>query len=339
MTLRRQIAMMARIKSPAVLVLLLGALAAGVASALQSHTNVIQGLVRSAGGSPLANVLVVLKRITGDPVEQQITGPDGRYAFPNLAKNNYLITAEPPKPFLPQTRPVDILAGLGEVLRVDFHLEQAASASKGISVSPLFVQEVPPQADAAYKQAHAHLREGKKEEALQELQRAVEIFPDYFAALNQLGLEYMQRGAAEEAEGWFQQAVEVNRNSASALFGLGWVHYQKQELEQAVERLRKSEQNNPRIADTHFFLGLTLLELKRPLEAEDPFRAVVELKRADQRPIVYLYLASIYDQQTRYAEAVDALKSYLKLLPAQKRSAKLRDLLKRLERKKKQASS
>ncbi len=103
--------------------------------------------------------------------------------------------------------------------------------------------------------------------------------------------------------------------------------------------MRESVQINPRIADTHFFLGLTLLELKRPLEAEDPLRTVVELKRADQRPVVYLYLTSIYDQQTRYAEAVDALKSYLKLLPAQKRSAKLQDLLKRLEWKKKQASS
>jgi cytochrome c-type biogenesis protein CcmH/NrfG len=48
---------------------------------------------------------------------------------------------------------------------------------------------------------------------------------------------------------------------------------------------------------------------------------------------VYLYLASALDQQQRPAEAAEALRTYLNLIPPEQRTEKLKQLLARMEAK------
>lgn len=329
--------MISLLKSRSLLRLLACLLALGPVSA-QETSGVIEGAVYGQEGKPLGHVLVVLKTPLGRQ-EQTLTDLDGRYAFTNLGRATYIISVEPEKPYMPDSQAVTLWTGRGEMQRADFRLEQTESQRRVGPAEPVFQQEIPAGAEKAYAQAVAHLRARESKEAVAELERAVGIFPDYFLALNQLGLEHMQHGAVEEAAGWFRRAAGVNPNSASAHFGLGWTHYQAGQFEAAAPEFRLSAQLNRRIAETHYYLGLTALEIKELGEAEAAFKACLELSGEGERQVVYLYLTSVYDQQGRYGEAIEALKSYLGNVPPEKRTAKLQELLKRLERKQKQGRS
>jgi cytochrome c-type biogenesis protein CcmH/NrfG len=111
------------------------------------------------------------------------------------------------------------------------------------------------------------------------------------------------------------------------------MHYQKEELQAAAEHLRRSAALNPAVPETQWYLGLTALELKQWKEAEAAFRRFLELRPGEQQPGVYLYLASALDQQQRPAEAAEALRTYLNLIPPEQRTEKLKQLLARMEAK------
>ena len=118
---------------------------------------------------------------------------------------------------------------------VDFALRINERLLAGpFAVSPLgvlFVQEVPASAKALYSEGVKNLREKKEKEGFESLKKAIEIFPDYYMALDRLGAEYAIRGTTDRSylEAGFvllTRAVEVNPHSVSSVFGLGWTQYQ-----------------------------------------------------------------------------------------------------------------
>lgn len=297
-------------------------------------SGVIEGFIRGPDAKPLPHVVVVLKNAGGVQVDRTLTNMEGHYLFFLVPPGQYVVSVEPKSPYVGDSRYVEIITGERDAhRRVDFQLDRLGSPQPTTPPEPVFVQRVPAEAEQAYELALELFKQGRVGQARAQLEHAIQLFPEYFLALNRLGLEALRAGEVAASEQWFSRALRANPNSASARFGMGWVHYQKGEWQAAAEQLRRSAELNPAVPETHWYLGLTALELALWKESEAAFRRFLALRPAEQHPIVYLYLASALDQQKRHSEAARALRTYLSLVPPEQRTEKLKQLLARMEAK------
>lgn len=312
------------------------------ATANAQGSSVIEGYVRDRHGKALADVTVVLKGGAGIQVDRVRTDQEGHYLFFQIGPGIYFITLEF-KNTLEESRRVEFAANeTGAHRREDFTIENSIEPSAPGSTNPLepvFLQQVPADAEQAYQKGMEHMQAGRRDEAVAAFELAAAKFPAYFNALNQLGLEYLRRGDVARAGTVCQRAVTVNKNSASARFGLGWAFYQAEKLNDAARELSAAVKLNPRVAESYWFLGMTEMERKRWAAAEQAFASFRKLYTRDDRPLLHLYLTSVYDSLGRTTAAITSLETYLKLAPEKDRTTKLRELLEQLKRKRERPAS
>jgi len=312
----------------AAVALLFCSLAAGA-----QGNGVIEGFVRDRQGKPQQNIVVTLKGGGGMQVDRTQTDHEGHYVFSQIGPGTYLVTPEVPS--VPgEARRVEFVAGeTGGHRREDFQMETAEEIQRRALLEPVFVQQIPAEAEKSFTEAQSLLRGGRAADGLLALERAVKQFPNYYEALNALGMEHLKHNDATKAGPAFQRALAVNRNSASARFGVGWAFYQVEKLLDAERELKEAVKLNPRVAETYWFLGMTQIELKQWPAAEQSFGTFRKLSPRDDRAMLHLYQMSIYDALGRYREAATELEIYLKAIPEKDRTQKLRDLLEKLKRK------
>lgn len=86
----------------------------------------------------------------------------------------------------------------------------AAELELSLSILDAVVDIAPQQAEAWYLRAKVHLLEGKPERALADLRRALNLDPNHYRAINDLGLVLEQIGAKKEALEAYRRALKVN---------------------------------------------------------------------------------------------------------------------------------
>ena len=72
-----------------------------------------------------------------------------------------------------------------------------------------FDVKVPPEAKQAYEDAMRQFKERRADEAVSSLERAISIFPDYFRALNDLGVIYLKMNRLDDATRVFERATKI----------------------------------------------------------------------------------------------------------------------------------
>ena len=71
---------------------------------------------------------------------------------------------------------------------------------------------VPSAARNAYEQALTEVEKGETENAIADFKRALEIYPQYVRALNDLGVVYLKNDRLEEAATTFRRAIKSNQS-------------------------------------------------------------------------------------------------------------------------------
>jgi len=306
------------------------ALSAGVAA---QGSGVVEGYVRNREGKAVENIKIVLKGGGGAEIGRTQTDNEGHYMFFGIGAGTFFVSMEP-EGAQPENRMVQMLAEEESPhRREDFSLDLAASPNALGLGEPVFNQKVPEEAEQAYKEGLEHLKNSRRDEALAAFQQATAKFPAYFAALRASGMEYLQRGDVAKTGEACQRASSVNKNSASARFCLGWAFYQAEKLDDASRELTEAGKLNPRAAETFWYLGMTEIERKQWKPAEQAFAAFQKLHTRDDRPMLHMYLTSVYDNLNRPADAARSLEAYLKAVPEKDRTQKLKDLLAKLKKK------
>ena len=295
---------------------------------------VVEGYVRDRQGKALSGITVILKASGGMQVDRASTDNEGHYIFSQINAGQYHVSVEP-EGMQPEVRQVQMVAEENEPhRREDFVIEGALLPTGGVAVGePTFAQQVPKEAQDAYQKGVEHMKGKRRDEALAQFEEALAKFPNYFDALRSAGFEYMQRNDIAKAGNACMRAASVNRASASARFCLGWAYYQAEKLDDASRELTESGKLNPRAAEPFWFLGMTEIERKQWAAAEQAFATYRQLHPRDDRPMLHMYLTSVYDALGRPAEAVRSLEAYLKAIPEKERTPKLRDLLAQLKKK------
>ena len=307
--------------------------------AQRSGPHVIKGTVYLPGDRPAQRIEVMLENGSGMQITRTFVDQDGRYAFPNLGFGSYrVVISEFGHNYARAWQDVYISGSQDSIIirTVDLHLkprEKSGVKSPPGTVSA-FRQEVPAEAEEEYKKADKALAKGPNAEGLRYLNRAIELYPDYYLALARLGTEYARIGDYDKAVGPLRKACKVNKNSASVQATLGMVLVERGEFREAIEALKLSKALDSGSMNTHLYLGIAQIQERKPKEAEENLRRASELG-GKKGAVARLHLASLYDKEGKYDKAAEELEGYLKEVPEAANKEKIKEAIKRLREKNK----
>jgi tetratricopeptide (TPR) repeat protein len=163
------------------------------------------------------------------------------------------------------------------------------------------------------------------------LKKSIEIFPDYYDALELLGTEYLARGQFDAAIPTLVHAVEVNNKAYKCMYALGVAFLNLKQFDESISWLQKAADGDTNNADAFLKLGIAYGTKGALTESE------AALKKAYQYGVVdaLMYLAGIYNKQEKYGEAWRSLELYLKEAKGLKDKTKINEMISNLKAKEK----
>jgi tetratricopeptide (TPR) repeat protein len=310
--------------------------------------NTISGTVFGESNRPVADVHVELQDDFNSTINRAKTDASGRFTFGSLVDGRYRVKVLAyGTDYMEQSQEVtlasisSVTGGSGSDRQyIDIHLRLNERALYGpFTVAPgtVFVQEIPPAAKKHYDEGVTYLRAKKEKEGFESLRKSIEVFPNYYVALDRLGAEYASRGTADRSylEAGFvllSKAVEINPRNASSQFALGWTQYWLGMNKEAVESLRRAASLYAKSADVYLWLGKALKRAASLEQAEVAFKQANDLSKGKVAD-VHWQLAGIYNDQKRYKEAADEFELFLKAEPKAADAEKIKALIKQLREK------
>jgi tetratricopeptide (TPR) repeat protein len=307
---------------------------------LAQGRNSIEGRVTTRDDKPLVNVPVFLLNDGYSQRAQTYTDGSGRFHFRNLGTANYYVQVESAGTgYERQSQRVEVspyapAGGGAEIFRVDFVLKpekrpQQSTLSEDVTPgasSVVFAQDVPVGAKEAYHQGEQSLKKNDLKTAEVSLIHAIELFPDYYDALELLGSEYVKHNYFDTAAPLLAHAVEVNKNAWHSFYGLGVSFIELGRRSEGLDALRRAVALNPKSINATMRLGLELAKEDQYGDEAIKLLSSVTHMAGKRLPDAYLILASLYSKNKQYQLAADALEAYLHTSPTmeQRESVKLK---------------
>ena len=311
---------------------------------LQNNRNVINGLITNTSGQPLNRIRVELCDEVEMRIMQTFTDTSGRYSFRNLSQGTFIVKVHSDGNYQNRSARVTLFAarnnGGAHYEQLDFTLksrDEIKGNTNPVNPGATFVQEVPENARKAYERALKQLENEKQvQQGLESLQEALNFFPNYYLALERLGLELVKRQQLESARTVLTKALTVNSSGATSLYALGVVQYQSRQWPEAAESLQRSlvlAPTSPNAVYGHFYLGLSLLKINKPTEAETHLKRTYELGGNQAPADCHMHLAQLYSNNKRYKEAADELELFLKQTPDARDAENIKNIIRQLRAK------
>jgi tetratricopeptide (TPR) repeat protein len=180
---------------------------------------------------------------------------------------------------------------------------------------------VPKEAHDAYDGAMKALRSGNADESISKLKDALKIYPEYFRALNDLGVLFMKLNRLDEAAETLQRAIKIAPRVYYPRLNLAVVRTRQGEYKDAIELLELIRRENPALNEIRTPLADALMAVDRLDEAEKHLRVVLndEGLTGDARGDVEYKLGLLLNRRQKFEEAVKHLAAAVKLLPSSPR--------------------
>lgn len=302
--------------------------------------NSVTGFVFDEARRPVSQIYVELLNDFYTTVSRARTSGSGMYTFTNLPAGNYYVkTLNAGTDFEEQTKsvslvPISAVEGRGAASeQVDFYLK-IKKVRNGTLSTPgvVFAQEIPAEAKTLFENGVNELPT-KKDEGLEKIKRAIEVFPDYYLALDRLGNEYLTLGHYEAAFILFSKALLVNPKSFSCMLGIGVAEFRLGQTARAADRFAEAAKLDRTSINVQLWLGITS-HAKGDLKA-----ALASLLEANKlsggnTPEVHWQLARVYKDQNNFPEAAKSLETFLRLRPDAKNAEEIRGIIQSLRQKK-----
>jgi tetratricopeptide (TPR) repeat protein len=149
----------------------------------------------------------------------------------------------------------------------------------------------------------------KKQEALAELNRAVELNPQRVESYLSLARFYVQTNDIAGAEAIYQRAISVNSGSATAHYEYGKFLVGAQRLNEAEAEFQRAVQAEPQNREAQFILASFYLVNKQFDKAEAAYKSLAELDK--NKPEGRSVLGDFYSSVGRLDEAIAIYKEVL----------------------------
>jgi Tfp pilus assembly protein PilF len=303
---------------------------------LQQNGNSISGHVSDNQRTPIRDLRVELLNEVDSVIQSTKTDGSGLFVFRKLSDGTFQVRVQTSgTSYASQTKRVELSrpSGFGVVFEeVDFVLSPSQATPSAAKPGVVFAQDVPEQARLQYQKAAELLQKGRRQEGVAALSKAIEIYPQYFDALELLGSEYVKQQEYEHAIPPLQKALEINTRAYFSWYSLGVAQYNLKQLPAAVESLRRAVALNQKSINANLWLGTLLRHSGRLDEAETYLKQANFLGEA-KVPDAHWQLALLFNQLKRFKEAADELELFLKVTPDARDADEIKKLIQRLRQK------
>lgn len=163
---------------------------------------------------------------------------------------------------------------------------------------------------------------GKYDEAIEQLQAAVTIKPDYVGAYQTMGTVFRVAGDINQAERAFLKVLElteetgyteINQRREIAYFQLGDINLERQDYEEAVANFKAALRIRPDASDTYVLLALAFEGLEEPEAAKE--NLVTALRFDPNFPQAHYELGKLLLAEEDFPSAAEEFRKAADLAP------------------------
>jgi tetratricopeptide (TPR) repeat protein len=297
------------------------------------------GTVRDEVGQPISSIRVSIVDENYQPIRTVFSDASGHFQFRNIRAGSYYLRVEPAGlPFEEYSQQIELYSmtrrnsTTEDATLVDVVLKRKKSRNAGAGTSPgiVFAQVVPPTAREQYDRGANDIRKSDTQSGIAALKKAIEIFPDYFDALDLLGAEYVKLEQFEPAIPILKHALAINNKSGPTMYSLGFAYFSLNRLDESIEWLQYASAHDSNNPNVYMMLGLAFGKRHSWDEAESALKKAYQLGKADAAD-AHLYLAGIYDRREKYGDAWRELELYLKEAKGLRDTSQIREMIERLK--------
>jgi tetratricopeptide (TPR) repeat protein len=206
-----------------------------------------------------------------------------------------------------------------------------AGGVEGATVS-VTGMSAPKDARAAFEKGRKAGTEKNFDEALKELNKAVNIYPQYAAAWSLMGEIHRLQNQFDAARKEYGKAVESDPKFVSPYFGLATIAVVENKwAEAAQDTSRVIQLNTYAYPMAYYFNAAANYNLGKLDAAEQSARKFQQVDVANSRPDIAVLLGNILAAKHEYAEAAQLYRSFLAAKPDAANAEDLRKEAQRLE--------
>ena len=205
--------------------------------------------------------------------------------------------------------------------------ESNAGPANPIAVVDL---NVPKRAQKEFEKGAEAFKRSDLEQARQQFDKAIAVYPSYASAYNLLGMTLMRQGAPQPAQQAFEKAIALNDRFALAYTNLAKLYFSQRNLERSEALLRKSVGSDPHNAEPLAILAQVELMTGRYEQAVADARRVHELPHQEYA-IAHFVAARALRAQNQRDDAISEYKLFLTEAPNSASSLQARQELTQLE--------
>ena len=301
-----------------------------------TNNAVIRGRVTLPSGFAAEGYARITLRNQQSILSTIYTNNSGEFQIRNLSEGTYFVQAEVSKTnFEPVMKKVE----LGRGLTVDLTLElrettdpTVSRLTKVVSAAELR-QVVPPAAKKQYERGLKFVSKGDFQQAAIHFQEALSIYPEYLAARNDLGAQYLKLKQLDEAEEHFEIVLNTDPKNFNAKFNMGLVQFERQNYTAAISLLQQSIAIDSTRPIARMWIGIAKLELGDLEIAEGELTRAL-ITGGNECVAGHYHLARIFMRRGALTEAARSVQSYLQLAPRGEFVKEAKELARQIEQKK-----
>jgi tetratricopeptide (TPR) repeat protein len=295
----------------------------------------VRGRVVLPGGGHINSAVRVSLYTFRDTVASVYTDNQGQFEFSELFPGNYQVEVEPTdrERFEPSTDAVQVFRRAASVVTLTLKARDPRTTKHTkptISVSEL-ARDVPAKAKKEFEKAGNAARKGSAEEAIVHLRKAIEIYPRFVLAHNDLGVQLLALGRLDEAREVLERAVRLDRTAFNPALNLGIVLVHLHRFAEGNEILAHALKAQPNSAAARLYSGLALKGLNDAEAAERELKAAYD-RGGTEYAVALFYLGQLHLSQGNRAVAREYLERYLNEVPNATNADQVRETIARLRK-------
>lgn len=178
--------------------------------------------------------------------------------------------------------------------------------------------QAPEKARKSYFKAKELVRQDKPDvkKALKELDKSVELFPEFAAAWNLKAEIHKSQKKMDAARDAFEKAQKADPNFIPPYFGLAWISADDSQWSQTLQLTGELRELGVITAETYYLEGMSYY-YQGDLERSKESFLLLDPRLASARfPLALLHLAIIHCVHGEIEESLHGFKSYLTALPS-----------------------
>ncbi len=291
----------------------------------------LQGMVRTDGGANRGlHAVAQIKNVGGEVIAEETVGANGEFFFEDLPKATYYLTVAA-RGYVSSTEVIDLnLVGNMYFVSITLTILNPAE-TLGTTSQARTDATAPKKARTEWEKGTRAVKAGKLSEALEDFQKAVEIYPCYARAQADLAAVLMRGRNAAQAETPLRKAIACDPDYAEPYLRLGRLLNALSRYSDSRAVLAEGIRRSPSTWQLYYTLAEADEGTNNLHKAEEEFLKAKSF--GPTQPAIMEKLADVYLKEKSYDKAYAEMQAYLAAAPAGRYAAKMKGVMQQLEAK------